>query len=442
MAEGVADRTRADVALRCVRVVTWLDDEVLVLDEQELRTTPQRANARAGGPIWVQLVLPWLDDDQQKWFEGSVDPWSDVVQPGVDWTGVAPVLAAVGLTAEALDGDEWELLQRLPYLYGRGVTRVEREVWGRESPKANRTNGSWFLPAVSFRPEMCSGAPRFWVVRMAIGIIGNVVVTVRLPDLWWDDDHFDYSPADALDVPTRFYPLTADITVEDVAEAIALHQASTAREVSQRVRTRLTEIERTWRFTTASRAARQDAMTDAADVTEMTDSLYQLERQLERLLRRFGHDGLAPTAAAVPSDIALRYRFALDELRSLEGNAQLASLAVGRALTTGEQEDRERFHLVAAALASAILIPTLVASIYGADVSLPGQNSWRGFVALLLFILAFAMVGLFGLFQALERGWIGLMPSTARLRGKHLSLIPAIVAVLAVAGGVIEVVRD
>ncbi len=68
----------------------------------------------------------------------------------------------------------------------------------------------------------------------------------------------------------------------------------------------------------------------------------------------------------------------------MEANCRLASQAIGHAITTADQADRERFHFVAAVLASAILVPTLVASIYGANVALPAKDSWRGFIALML----------------------------------------------------------
>ena len=53
-----------------------------------------------------------------------------------------------------------------------------------------------------------------------------------------------------------------------------------------------------------------------------------------------------------------------------------------------------------------ILIPTLVAAVYGANVELPARGSWDGFFALLLFIVAFAAAGGLGFRLAWSRGWV------------------------------------
>jgi Mg2+ and Co2+ transporter CorA len=346
-------------------------------------------------PVWVQLALPRLEEPEQELFEGSANPWSQTRAPGIDWTAVDRVLERAGLAPSSLDVHERRLLRSLPFAYGRGVARVAREVWGRQ-PRGHLR----YFPSIAFRPVETddeNAPPAFWTVRMTVGVIRNVVVTVRLPDLWWNSEteEFDYEPGERLEVNERFFPEVDDLTADDVAEAIALQGASTARAVTYKVRTELTTIERKWRKHVASvkQSNRDEASADIQKVIEMTDSTYQLDRQIERLLRR-----IEPTAAGqadhtTVSEIALRYRFALDELRSLEGNCRLASEALRHAITTGEQEDRERFHFVAALLASAILIPTLVAGVYGANVRVPAQNTEPGFKALLLFIVASAILG-------------------------------------------------
>ena len=213
-------------------------------------------------------------------------------------------------------------------------------------------------------------------------MIRNVVVSVRLPDLWWNDDseRFDYTPGGPLDIARRFFPSADDLTADDVAEAIGLQQASTARAVSESIRTRLTEIERASRHEVGGgvRRDRTAKHGNARSVIDMTDTLYQLDRQLERLLRRVELNASDVVGQSSSSDIAVRYRFALDELRSLEGNGRLAS----QAIATAERAEREHFEFVAAIVAAVILVPTLVATIYGANVKLPARDSWAGFAAL------------------------------------------------------------
>jgi hypothetical protein len=235
----------SSVKLRCARIVVWNDGRPSHVDPADLPSECIERAAATAQPIWVQLLLPWLSEDQQAWFEGSVDPWQELEEPGLDWTDVRGVLDAVGIGSSALDPYERRLLERLP----------------------------------------------------------------------------------------------------------------------------------------------------------LTDTLYQLDRQLERLLRRVELNASDVVGQAGSSDIAVRYRFALDELRSLEGNGRLAS----EAIRTAEQAEREHFEFVAAIIASVILVPTLVATIYGANVKLPARDSWAGFAALVGCIIACVVLALLFVRKALPR---------------------------------------
>ncbi len=387
---SLTDPAPSGVTLRCARIIAWNDGQPSRVAAADLPSECIDRAAATGEPIWVQLVLPRLSKDQQAWFEGSVDPWQELEEPELDWTDVHGVLDAVGIGPSARDPYERRLLERLPHLYGRGVARVAREVWGSRSDAPAQLR---FFPTVAFRPKT-EDPPRFWTVRATVGVIRNVVVTVRLPDLWWNDEteRFDYTPGGPLDVAQRFFPGTDDLTADDVAEAIGLQQASTARAVSEDIRTRLTDIERASRLEVGS-GARRDRKANhdnASRVLDMTDTLYQLDRQLERLLRRVELKASDVVGQASSADIAVRYRFALDELRSLEGNGRLAS----EAITTAERAKREHFEFVAAIVASVILVPTLVATIYGANVKVPARDSWAGFAVLVGSIIACVVLAL------------------------------------------------
>jgi hypothetical protein len=388
----------------------------------------------------VQLALPHLTVAEQSWFEGSVDPWITVEQPSVDWTAVVHVLELVGLGPATLDAHEQQLLRRLPYLYERGVSRTIREVWGRSlTPRPEPTRSATTRPqcfsTVGCLPVVVDDSYCFWTVRLGLGVLRNVVVTVRLPDIYWDGDEFRYEPARSLVIPARFFPTADDVGVEDVAQGIALHQASTAREVTNRIRPELTAISRRWARETDG-PSRTAALSDAQRVTELTDTLYRLDRQVARLLRRIGPAGPDdPVGMQTMSGLAMRYRFALDELRSLEADCRLASDTVSRAISKQEHDDRERFHLVAALLASAILIPTLVATVYGANVKLPAEQTLRGFIALMLFIVACASAGWLAISVWWQRAW---GPDGTELRHAP-AIVAAVVAVAAFAAGVIEV---
>jgi Mg2+ and Co2+ transporter CorA len=279
-------------------------------------------------------------------------------------------------------------------------------------------------------------------MRMSLAVIRNVVVTVRLPDLLCagrlSARQFSSRPRGAIRIPDRFFPSGLDVAAEDVADTIALHQATTARAVSEEVRLKLEEVEDRWSPDSGDRERQhRDALEDARQVTEITETVQQLDAQLSRLLRRFGSHGDRADAEGTLPEIKLRYRFALDELRSLLADCRLASETVGRGIASSEQNDRERFHFVAAILGAAILFPTLVASVYGANVALPAQNSWGGFIALLLFISAFALAGLLAISEAWEKGWV---PSGERMLRGRLRSAAVVYAALAFAIGVVIVV--
>jgi hypothetical protein len=379
--------TSESVRLQCEMIVTWVNGHLSWIEPRNLQ------HHRLGTPTWVQLALPWLSPFQQRWFEGSVDPWGDPDSPVIDWSDVDGVLDTAGIGRSNLERHDRELLERLPHLYGRGVARVAREVWG---PYAGPATALRFFPTVAFRPIEGSEPPRFSIVRATVGVIGDVVVTVRLPDLKssGEDGVFAYEPRGRLEVARRYFPVTDDLIADDIAEAIGLQQASTTRAVTEVLRTRLTEIERAPQG--GGRRKRKDDLEDAARIVEMTDTFYQLDRQLERLLRRVELNASDVIGRSGAPDMAVRYRFALDELRSLEGNGRLASQAIAQA-------ERERFERVAATLASVILVPTLFASIYGANVALPGKDSWFGLGLLTAIIAALAVVGLILIGRMLPR---------------------------------------
>ena len=94
----------------------------------------------------------------------------------IEWSDVDAVLDTVGIGRSNLESHDRELLERLPHLYARGVARVAREVWG---PEAGTGTPLPFFPTVAFRPIMGAEPPQFWIVRATVGVVGDVVVTVR-----------------------------------------------------------------------------------------------------------------------------------------------------------------------------------------------------------------------------------------------------------------------
>jgi hypothetical protein len=184
---------------------------------------------------------------------------------------------------------------------------------------------------------------------MSVAVIDATVISVRLPDLLCagrevrEDDprEADFEPIpDPVIIPDRFFP--SDPTAQELAEGIAHHQAATARSASEQLRTHLREVESLPDTEPEEAAqtgdegdhgeARQSTRHKARErehqgrklVLDMTATVDTLDRQVSRVLRRFGSYGTgsdtsgarASRPGLVPQETSLRYRFALDEIRA------------------------------------------------------------------------------------------------------------------------------
>jgi hypothetical protein len=376
--------------------------------EADLRRLGQVAEA--GHPIWLELALPELGEDEpaqlaRHWFQGTLDAWLRMPVPVVGWDAVAPILHAVGLQAPQTPTArtapfESRFLEALPHLYGRGVARTIKELQGR----GDFLTGTSMFPTVGFLSDGDEEGlqPEFWTVRVSVAVIRNLVITLRLPDVLCSgegDDPRYRSGARALAVRTRFLPLGRHATQEDIAEGIAIYQSATIRAVAERIRRRLRSIEREAPVLESEGAPAGRASTTKAleglheSILKLTETVLQLDRQIASLLRRFGAYGEGDDGV-VPRDVKLRYGFGLDEIRSLREDCRLARDTVSERITALDQAGRDQFQVIAAVLGSAILVPGLVAAIYSADVRLPAENSWPGFAMLMLLIIGFSTFGL------------------------------------------------
>jgi hypothetical protein len=448
----------AGVPLGWVGADLWSGAKHQQIQKLDPETGERFLPATEGGDsvVWIQFGLPHASADAVEWFEGSQDAWASGVRPEVDWRAVRPVLDWVrlsvpGVPAEGPDERSQSLLCVLPYLYGQGIFRAEKD-----APDCRRAPDVLMFPTAGFLPDsserLATGnlnraVPRFWMLRMNVGVVDNVVITIRLQDLLCTgfqpdaagggdlaqterSDHIYRSGVVQLSIPDRFFP-SGQPKARDIAEGIALHQAATAREAADRLRDRLREMERD-----AISRSHDPEHTQASQesILEINSTVDQLDRQLSRLLRRFGADGEWGEGDArqlVPPEAKLRYRFAVDEIHSLRNDCRLAEDALKAQISNRDRDDRDRFELAVALVTSAVLIPTLVAGVYGANVSLPRHLG--GFVALMLFIIGFAAAGIFAL--------DGLRSRPALLKTVAARAVIAAFAVLCVLGGLTVVLE-
>jgi Mg2+ and Co2+ transporter CorA len=178
----------------------------------------------------------------------------------------------------------------------------------------------------------------------------------------------------------------------------------------------------------------------AFDAAERTDDQAEIAKQLDdkisQILRRLGgRDSDIPrTAEALaPPEVERRYRLARDEVRALHDDCRLTSQIVRQALSDYEQKQRERFQFLAALLASIVLIPTLIASIFGASVDVPAEHSDFGFPALLAVIAGLAVTSCYALWTAQRHHWIA---------GKNQFALPVIVAIAIVVAYAVFLVQS
>jgi hypothetical protein len=437
--------------LKCVSVSAWHPDLRGERDGYARLKQPRAPEAvrelerwrKIRARIWIELALP---DDPSHWFEGIADPWISMQTPTIDWSDVEDVLAALEILPDAVgevdhrsDADA-RLLALLPHLYALGVARVRCEVFDRKDLQQAAGDGPLFFPTVGFEPvepkdassrngadpSRSANSAGFWTIRTCVGVIGDrTVVSIRLPDLLCTGtpgSHPEYRTPLERDLPIprrflvgRFPKLSKGPEAVDIAEGIAVHHAATARAVAEEARKALRDVEANAGHLPAtgsngekSDSGPGDSGSQRADVAlreleRISEITHQIDRQLSRELRRLADYG--ECQHPVGEQAEKRFGFALDEIRSLRTEIATTRAAIVGHIQVQDQTERERFQFIVALLGSAILIPTLVAAIYGANVNVPGENSWTGFRALLLFILASFIVGVLAVNEFWASGW-------------------------------------
>jgi Mg2+ and Co2+ transporter CorA len=141
---------------------------------------------------------------------------------------------------------------------------------------------------------------------------------------------------------------------------------------------------------------------------KLSEITHQLDQQVARILRRFGGkvvDAPAPAKELVPREVKRRYRFALDDVRQLRDDCELVSEMVGETLARYDREQRERFQHIAAVLGACVLIPTLIASLFGVNFGVPGKENLSSFIAFVVAMFFLAGTGIFALLRAQKRDW-------------------------------------
>jgi CorA-like Mg2+ transporter protein len=392
-------------------------------------------------PVWIETYLDGLDTDTRKWFEGRYEVWETMDNPVVEWDAMAAVLASVDLWPEGdTRSDRGEardrLLRSIPYVFTRGSFGTIRDALsGNGTIEALVDGGPKKLTAfatVGFNP--CddggdSGDHAYIAIRTVVAVIDWVVITMRLPDFACTarSDANAGQPLEAserLMIPMRFLPLQRIPSPREVAEAIGIHQATTARAVAWQIRKQLNggealarqlnppKTKKTKKERAAETARRPQMHEEVIQATgtaeELADVALQLDRHIAQVLRRFGERSSGapePVRDLAPEEVRHRYRFSLEEIQQLHKDCRHSSQVMQQALAIYEESRRARFQFIAALLASIVLIPTLIASIFGVNLGVPAQESNDAFYAFLVTIFLLMVTGGTALGMAQARDW-------------------------------------
>jgi len=316
-------------------------------------------------------------------------------------------------------------MRAIPYGFIRGVFGTIRDGIPDEASatrlgtEADRNRLTAF-PTVGFKPldeSSRDGGSEYRMLRTIVGVVGKVVITVRLPDRIFDDGGGRKpEKMTRLVLPRRFLPLHRMPSSRDLAEAIGIHQANTVRAVVSQIRTRLYIHEEQARAladpshrTQAGAAEMCTKIRAAGKETEAhAEVAQQLERKIGQVLRRLGGAADAPEVARemAPAEVARLYGLALEEIRNLQSSCRLTTDVIDKALADHEQRQSQQFQTVATALASTILVPTLIAAIFGASVNVPSEKSAIAFPVLVAVILILTAISYVALRKAQKRDWV------------------------------------
>jgi hypothetical protein len=430
--------------------------------------------------VWIEAHLDGLDESTRIWFSGWCDVWEEIEAPDVDWEPMKRPLARVGLeppaTDPADDSPRQRLLRATPYVFSRGMQGTVRDLHAVDGGNAGAAAGPRFtlFPAIGFwdlgksddEPLDC---PRYLVLRTAVSAIDRVALTVRMPDSECVerpsiDRQVEGRPLD-LTLPRRYLPLWNCPSGREIAEGIGVHQAATIRAAAERVDCSLESSERNARrlrgslsdaeaakadsrrrpfrqtpepteMSGAERAANRDALIFAATETDHeAEIVRQLDRRISRLLRRLGakvEDPDGRIAALVPAAVDGGYSHAHEMVRRLHKDYRETTHVIAETLSEYRQGQRDRFQLTAAMLATIVLVPTLIASIFGVNFATPNDENGAAFVLFLVVILMLGTAGSLALRAARRTAWS--WPGWRRL------WLAAILAGLALSGLVVGLV--
>jgi Mg2+ and Co2+ transporter CorA len=242
-------------------------------------------------------------------------------------------------------------------------------------------------------------------------VLDNIVVSMQLPDpepcTIVPPREGEQTPrlarSPALTVRTRYLPAAMDLGGADIAIGLLTNAVEFCAALGGRLRGAMDEVEEGFYGAmdeVEDAFHRKHDKVDPARLTEyfqrlqlLGQAVEEVERDIRQLLRRLPPER-GTEEPLVRRLLASYYRTELDQLGSLQTDIRMAGETMASVLSAQqlqaaqtEQQRSQRFQRAATLVASAILVPALVASLYGANVQLPGRETWwalGGLVALMV----------------------------------------------------------
>ncbi len=303
------------------------------------------------------------------------------------------------------------VLRVLPFIYELGAARAFTEIQGsEEEDEEDEKKQVRTFPAVGF--EVPPGDPsedefRFFPVRLNVASANRFVFTLGQPRPEGREEPLrvriesSLGGPPPLQVPLRYLPATELVEANDVVDGIALYLGAACEWVVEGVEMELADVEQGF-FEEIDKRPRELTHDGGAqrlkapfrDLQQLGSVMRQVRRELALIIQRSPPGGAGSGDREATARVARRYEAALTKVDALQVQLRLAGETMASALTTQQfviAEERraegERLQQLGTALASIVLVPSLIAAIYGANLPVPGGHQTQGVMAMVMFML-------------------------------------------------------
>jgi hypothetical protein len=357
---------------------------------------------QAGWPVWLEFRA--TGNDAEKLLDRP-DAW----EPSATWVfekdaSIAELLKSVDEARNARRPALEDVLDVLPLLHELGATRARGDIpGGKLDVEPELLTVLAFIPLeerdAALEPVDQRQDPpidarefrfsHFVASRMNVAVLDNVVISLQLPDpspcaIGEPSNEevatLSLARSPLVTVRSRYLPTSRDVCGCDIAIAMLKNAVEFYDAVARRLHLALDDLEHD--FYQHDDGDPEGLREYFRRLQQLGQTIENIEHDIRHLLRRMPPD-LGADDLLIRRLLRSYYGSELDRVCALQTEIRMASETMASVLSTKQltasQEDQkrsERFQRDATLVASAILVPALVASIYGANVQLPAKETW------------------------------------------------------------------